>query len=680
MKSNSYNDQNYTINPIIVTALGLMLVLVRFIHLVLPEGRIWGFNHLQFLPDATLIPYLCCFLLLFLFLIKSFNKAVLQLFESLGFLFSGKKQIKWMLFSVVLMILFWILKMPTHFLGDGYTVIGHIGSDNPVMYKWTEIGSIAVVKLVYSILPVAGKEGGETAFAVVSVLSGGVTVFFLCGIAFEITQENINRLFILALSIFSGWMLLFMGYAENYPLLWASISGYVYFSLKYINKNCGIIWPVLLALLAIVMHLQSLFFLISMPVLLIAINPGRKLFEKYKTIFLIGASVLIAGGAVLFFYKYFTSPGFEVHFLPLFSGRAPATEYALISISHMLDIINEFSLLVPLWPILLYFAIKNRKANGKSPARNFLWVFFIGGLGLILILDPRIGMGRDWDLFSLCGFALLLLLLASMNFGNTRHKQFIPAITILSFLLILPYFFVNLQTKPSIDYYTYLLKLDTPKSKTGYVVLQDYYLNLGDSAQANSTQMHTRQIFPEITYLRQAEGLNTAGKYAEALPLAHKLVNIEPYKAGSYALRGVTYLNLGQLKKSESDLKLALEFEPYSSINHANLGVLYFKIKDYYRMFQYYNKALKIDPEYHRVTEAMATAYFTLQKYDSALVYYEKMTSVLPERLENYVLAGYSAYYVKDGKKAEKYLTYYLEQVPDSPQKDNIEKALKSMK
>ena len=50
---------------------------------------------------------------------------------------------------------------------------------------------------------------------------------------------------------------------------------------------------------------------------------------------------------------YARSITFRVVFLPPFVGRPATPGYAILSLNHLLDIVNEISLLIPLWPVLL---------------------------------------------------------------------------------------------------------------------------------------------------------------------------------------------------------------------------------------------------------------------------------------------------------------------------------------
>ncbi|MFH1701711.1 MAG: hypothetical protein ABIE07_14135 [Candidatus Zixiibacteriota bacterium] len=654
----------------VIIALAVLTFSSRLAFLLFPDNRTWGIDHLQFLPETYTIIYICCFFILCPLLIPRINSSAVLIFENLSKLFDEKYYSKWAIISLVSIPILWFFRMPTNLLGDGYAIINNIGNEIPVIYKWTEIGAIAVADFINKLLPYSGLQSATYAYSIVSVLSGAISIFFFCGIAHELSEDKSYRLFILSTLIFSGWTLLFFGYVENYPLLWAPMTGYLYFAIKYMNKKCSLFWPTLLLIVCHIIHLQSLFFAISFPLLLISRDPGRRIFHRYKKVILSIAGAAVISGIAAFLYKYLQSLAIQAHFLPLLQGKPPADDYKLISIPHIIDILNEYSLLIPLWPILLYLSIIGFKSMKRDSIWRFLASFSLGGLILILILDPRIGMSRDWDLFALSGLGPALLMLITIDISKIQITKYCPILALLSLLMVAPYFIVNLQYQPSIEYYTSLLELDREKSKSGMGTLRDYYFRAGEKPMADSINLKMSEYFPNILLVRYGQQLIDSGKVEQALVVAEKILKNEPYSPEGYSLRGSAYLKTYNYENALRDYRLALELEPYNQGHHLNFAGLYLYQKKYSEMLKYCRSALALNPNSLDAHLYLGTGYYTMQRYDSALVYFEKVIQANPAEMKNYKTAGYCAYYLRNKAKTKRYLSYYLENVPNDPDRD----------
>jgi len=110
--------------------------------------------------------------------------------------------------------------------------------------------------------------------------------------------------------------------------------------------------------------------------------------------------------------------------------------YALLSPNHLVDIINELFILLPILPVVVTMAWIGRdaeRATGRKPARDpqavktptewfshpaewqFVTTILIPCAFYILFFHPEIGMARDWDLFTMSTAALVPFVLLVLN-------------------------------------------------------------------------------------------------------------------------------------------------------------------------------------------------------------------------------------------------------------------------
>jgi hypothetical protein len=245
----------------------------------------WGFNHLIFLPGTFTYLYIimACMALILPFtglavplMEKTFNRFTYIFFES------PKRLVFRLLFTFVMTALFVFYAMPTHFLGDGYTVIDILAHTCGTIHKWSEAGTTIVLGTLQSILGEKSEHTARSAFQIVSVLSGLISVWFFFLIAGQISEEKEKRVLAFVVSVCSGALLLFFGYVENYPMLWIALSGFVYFGLKRLNTGHGLLPAFLFLAGGIFLHLQTAIFVPAFVYLLIARGNGLKFYGGFK--------------------------------------------------------------------------------------------------------------------------------------------------------------------------------------------------------------------------------------------------------------------------------------------------------------------------------------------------------------------------------------------------------------
>jgi tetratricopeptide (TPR) repeat protein len=643
------------------------LLLIRFVPFFRSDSRLWGINHLLYLPPLDSVMYAIFGLLCLSALIPKLQPYGLRLFDPAArFLMERRYPILFLVPAAILF--FWIFRIPTFFLGDGYYVINNVGNELPVVFKWSEEAAVQLVFLVSKLVPLTGPRCGEYAYAVVSVISGGVAIWCLWLITREISGDGSSRLLGFMVLICSGWSLLFFGYAENYPLLWPFMTAYIYFSIRHIKGDGPLYQPTLLLAISLALHLQTLFFVISYPFVLFAGDRGQDMYRKFRRSLLMLAGAGGGIGLILFMYLYRTSLDFRIHFLPLWDGRPARPDYALLTVKHLADIANLIMLLSPVAIILFVLAWKHLRRSASSPVGRFLLVFTIGGSLFLFLIDPKLGLSRDWDLFALTGLGpTLFLLFAHSSEARPRHELF-PALAGLALVLTMPFLAVNLNRQPSIDRYIALMRLDPEVSRGGMVVLRSYYYMVGDTASAEAEDREIYNMFPAVRLVRRATDLSRAGRGEEAMILADSVLRIDPYSKEAYNLRGMIFLRSRDYQRAIADLEQASRLGQYDARIMVNLAQAYFAIGDQVRTMRSLRKAQDLNPNLSFVIDALATTFYGQQVFDSALVYGRRLIQIDSTLFGGYKIAGFAAYRLGDSAAAKTYLRTFIELNPLDPE------------
>ena len=128
---------------------------------------------------------------------------------------------------------------------------------------------------------------------------------------------------------------------------------------------------------------------------------------------------------IAFLLLYFFSEEMHYYIIPLLPGhgRYPWPDYWLLSLTHLVDIANLFLLMIPAGLLLVFFVSRTKFCN-RDEINRFLLYFSAAGILFLFLIEPKLGIGRDWDLFAPAGVCYCL---AALYF-ITRHVRGSPAV------------------------------------------------------------------------------------------------------------------------------------------------------------------------------------------------------------------------------------------------------------
>jgi len=506
---------------------------------------------------------------------------------------------------------FLVLQTATHLLGDGYGWLGIFSQGDNYIHKWTEPLSILIVRTIQSLLGGYTLDTATTAFRMISVLSGGLFVWSVIGIARELTDDINKRLLILSTLLFSGAIILFMGYIEFYAPLWATATLWLYFALRYINGRSNWIVVVLTFLLAVSIHLEALIFFPALLVLLVSRIESDSI--RRTGYILIGVLAAIATIAII--YLYHTRIAIEVLILPLFNGRPQAPDYAVFSLPHLFDIINQALLVLPGILLLAYWALRGRTQN-KNSTHLFLLILTTGGVIFLLFFGAGITMARDWDVMSVTLLPLGLFLLYRIVESELKLKAASVVGYLLTTLLISGAFVaVNANTKDSEQRFETLLN---NRQRSGWVIYADYLNQTGQSEKRKGVVDRMNRLFPDHLQLRLAFDQLNRGRIDQAARISEKLVAHDPYQAEFLQLLANVREKQRKFDDARDLFETALKLQPYRAEILNEYGQLLMATKEYNAALPILKKARSVKPSATSIAESLALDYIHLADYDAA--------------------------------------------------------------
>jgi hypothetical protein len=580
----------------------------------------WGINHFLFLPSEGWVVFGA--VALAVIFLAGWNRPLTWLdtgLEPLSRLVFERGAWPRLAMTAAFTILFWLLRTPTHFLGDGYTLIASMGKGDSYIIKWTESGTIALIRFVQSLLGGYTRETSLAAFQIVSIASGAVVVHNLIAIVRRLASDNRLRLFALIVTLGSGSLLLFCGYAEYYPVLWATATTFILLSLRYAMTGRGVGWVVLTFMLTCLAHLQSLVFLPGLAYLLADVELRRKRHIQIGRTFAILTVTVSAIAGAAFFYMYSTRIEFEAIFLPLFTGRSRSPEYAALSLKHLLDILNQILLVCPLIPAVIALAVRRREKDTLDPTHTMLALFAGGSLLFLFVVDPVIGLGRDWDLMSLTILPPVLFLLHRV--GQTKSEipaRAVVASGLVGVMLTGMFLAVNVGATNSETRIHDLLRYYGAKNRSGWVILANYYLEKGNDDKWREISKERDSYFPEDQKLVDAYDLLAGGQYERVLAISRGLIALDPYRGDYYQILGNVWGKLKQYDSAEINYRTAIKLIPYAPMLKNELGQLLLNEGKFRDAVSLFKQVRSFDPSVGVVAEGLALGYYFLGFSDSA--------------------------------------------------------------
>ncbi len=594
----------------------------------LTDQRLWGFSTWGYLPiwgRAILLLLGVASIPLALKLLPAESSTPAQDQQSTkSFLSLG------IILAVLFGASFWLLRGRTHFLGDGYTNLSTLTGEHPII-KGREIGESILHLWLARALGGTSLATVLLSYQIIALAAGVLLVLAVAWTATKLFEKTLDRfLFTLGLAT-AGQMLLFFGYVENYGLFALSIGSFTCLGILCARRKITR-WLVLIPVaLSIFFHIFGVTLIPAALYLLISGTTYEKKIERLSAparTFWIAILVVLAGVALWFGLSQ--SMFFRIALLSFTTTQFTIESYTLFSVRHLIDFLNLLLLLVPglLIAAVVLITSPARKLF-KEPEYRFLALLILSVLGAAFIFDPKLGMPRDWDLYSFPAIpmaALTLLVLLDRRFVSARGRL-AATFGIVAGLLTLSAR-VTTQVVPSAalhqinDY----IALDKIKSKNALVYLQTYCLEIGDTSRAEALKAQYESLPDELLYRQIARQLNS-GISSGVLQMAQQAAKYNPMSTQAYAYMGSAYLRLGQVDQAIAALNTSLALNPHNSEALTGLGFIYFNLGKSEAAEQTYLRAAEYDPQKSTPFYYLAKMYQQRRQFDRQLDYLMQATA-----------------------------------------------------
>ncbi len=301
----------------------------------------------------------------------------------------------WLAFCAFLLGGFVLLPSENHLMGDGLT---HLGNPD----RWiaaTEPLDLALHHLAYLVT-------GSTiwAYRSIALIAG---IFYLIGVTLmmRLQPTQLASAIVALAFLCTATIQFYFGYVESYSLLHVFTLYLIYFVWRDLQANRLTYWPLLFFLLALVSHFSGIVFLPA----IVYLYRRRLGANVWLIVILVGvAGAIVALSADIF--------KVIVPFWP-----TDYSKYWLFSLQHLADLGNVLLLSAPAFFLAFW-------PRSSDRIQTFLILALAGAVAFTVLVDPKIGAFRDWDLLSI--FALPLAALIALRAPRQPWVMAILAVAI----------------------------------------------------------------------------------------------------------------------------------------------------------------------------------------------------------------------------------------------------------
>jgi len=495
--------------------------------------------------------------------------------------------------------LFYLLRVQTHFLGEGYNLLTQFEKGIHLV-KFTGWGESLMHIKLQSLLGGDNITDSLASFRIISIASGLGWVLFVLYSARRLFERTLYRnLFVLGL-ITGGYMLLFFGYVEYYSCFGTAVGIFsltgVMAARRKINR-----WFILPPLaLAIFCHVFGLLLVPAAVYILLSKSKfgarlGRISLPVRWGIFLV--VVIIVG--VLSYHRYENDLFFQLSIVSLTNSRFTLEGYTLFSPAHLADITNLLLVFVPSLPLFIVLLFHARLKNIlKQPVYIFLIILNVCTLAAVFLLDPNYGMPRDWDFFAFAGITLAVLCFYFL-LDKGRSLKGGPAVAVLAIglglLVLVPRVISQSVPDVIIPHFKTYLKQNRQIAREGRTFLIEYYQRTGDYVSENEQRKIWEESDLEGRQVAIGQSFYEHKSYHEAIKAYKNAMNYNPSHSPAYNLMGSCFFRLQQYDSALYYLKIAEAINPYSPSLLTNLGMAYMLVKDYKKAKKTLLRAIEIN-------------------------------------------------------------------------------------
>ncbi len=596
--------------------LALIYLGLHLLSLIEPSYYLWGVDSWSYLPAMLSLLFLLIALL-------SLNSKIQDwLYKNIF-----KKDIyNFKLFIIIAFVFFVLLltlKQSTFFLGDGYLRITN--ASKGIFFSASE----PLDTFLHSYLAKALGISSFNIYTSLSILSGMLAITGAYYYLSKYFEDNKKIFLTLCIILTVGASQLFYGYVESYSIFTAFLILFSLSSLHTIKQKKLHYAPTIYLAFALLLHSIGIVLIPSYVYVYYKVYRKNKnlkslLINVFLLLIIITLTVFILSSVtnVSPIDKYLEAFSSGNNLLPVFTN---ADSYGIISLNHLIDILNEIFLVVPAI-IAIPLIIKHTKKNYFNVEIIFLSILVISFLVFLFLFKPTLGFARDWDLFSLFSFpTAILIALLLLKIREIKLYRIAIPLLLISGVHTFSWILINADEEQSLERAEFMLKTPYWANKSKALLADDlshFFIEKKNSKKALQMskvayeyEKNPRYLYRMATLSYNLKNLSDADKYFK------ELTNADYKLASVYNYLGDINLVLKNLNRSEAYYKKSFSLDTTNLAALNNIGLINLQFAKFEKAIDMFKHSLKYVPNNSLLNYYTAISYVNLKRYDSALVY-----------------------------------------------------------
>lgn len=481
--------------------------------------------------------------------------------------------------------IFFALSTRYPFSGDGYQLLSDLSTGAPFV-KSTGHGEGLLHLWAFRALG-GGADAAERAYRGLSVGAGFLYLILAAIFARARFPDARDRMLCTGGLATGGFAVLFFGHVENYSVLALAVAGTCAVGTLAARGRVPA-WTVLVPFAASA-WLHELGWALAPGVAWLLLGKssalrrirGRSGAGKVRVAAAVGAVTVGAVFALIALQR--SSLFLELTLLPVVPDRFTVDGYTLLSPPHLIDLANLLLLLLPGLPVLVVAATVRPAGTAKRDATgtDFLAVLTAGCWAAVAVLDPKLGMARDWDAFAFAGVPLtFLLVVAALGLATPAARRGVALASVLGALAVAPRAAAARLPDAAVARFRSTLELDRTRGRNGWLLLVGHYERAGDASAAAAVREEWERRYPERALVREAQRLDDAGDVAGAIRKNREALRWSPQYFDAYNNLGVCFYRTGDLAQAREMLEIAAVLNPGANAVHRNLATVFEALGD----------------------------------------------------------------------------------------------------
>ncbi|MCD6162042.1 MAG: tetratricopeptide repeat protein [candidate division Zixibacteria bacterium] len=489
----------------------------------------------------------------------------------------------------------------------------------------------------------------------------------------KITDNLFSYYSFVLLNVISAITLLFFGYVENYSLVTAFVYIFLLSGISALKNQRKSFVPYIALIIAYFLHKIAIVYLPALVVytlLTFTKHKTRKyLLEKLK--------YLTPGLIILFiiFYALIKTVGplfWKLVFLSPVKDQFTLDNYTLFSPNHLLDFLNLSIFIIPISLLFLIIVLidgKRKKELYKSIADwKFLTSAAIVGLLSAFIFEPKLCMGRDWDLMStmFIGAYVAGIYLWIDRYGSNKHYSIITVLLLaINLSIFIPWLSLHNSKKGLAAYSLNISKLDVKHGRFGLFLAIALSKIKNNKTETYMLKQYERINFPEIKYYNKGLEYLNKRDFSKAEEYFNMAIRNNPQVPDLYLKKANCQFSTGRYRESLNTLRIALALNPSFSANHYLIALNYAALGDYDKSLKSLHKSIYHDKTNPDPYMSLGHYYYNTNKFDSSLYYF----TCLPDTVfppEIYYRLGLTQLAMNKNQEAFANFSKYIEVGADS--------------